>query len=124
MWDDLYRRLQEGRVDLFIATFTCISGDASDLFDAVLHTRDPERHYGSANFMGYSNPELDALVESAATTLRSKERRARLERATRIALEDLPLIPLYSPRALYAVRSDLIWSPRPDQRLYGNEIDY
>ena len=111
-----------GSIDLFLAFYACISGNASDLFDAVLHSPDPERRYGSSNFMGYSNPDLDILVESASATLRPKERRARLEEATLIALEDLPLIPLFSPQALYAVRSDLSWAPRPDRLLLGIEI--
>jgi len=35
----------------------------------------------------------------------------------RILHEDCPVIPLYNTADVYAVRKDLIWKPRPDEKI-------
>jgi oligopeptide transport system substrate-binding protein len=47
------------------------------------------------NDSGYSNPEYDKLVKTAALTVNPTERIRLLEEAERILLADLPVIPLY-----------------------------
>jgi len=119
---ELYSRLAAGQVSFFLAGYACDSGDASDLFDAVLHSKDPGRGYGDANFMGYSNPDLDQLIEMAGSTMDMGRRRDMLEQAARLALADLPLIPLWHNRALYGVRKGVRWEPRFDRKVLAAEL--
>jgi peptide/nickel transport system substrate-binding protein len=91
------------------------SGDASDIFDALLHT--PEDGYGKSNYSGYSNPEMDRLIELSDRTLDPAARHESLTKAQEILRHDLPLVPLALRYDLYAVRRDLVWTPRPDRRI-------
>ncbi len=55
--------------------------------------------FGSAsgdNYTGYSNPELDALLELARTQA-GNERVETLQRANQVLVEDVAVIPLYHP---------------------------
>ena len=101
----------------YYGSWQCASGDASDLFDNKIHTRDSARGYGDSNSNGYSNPALDKLIESSGATLNMNERRRILESAMRLLAADLPLIPLAVPYNLYGVRTDLAWAPRLDSRI-------
>jgi peptide/nickel transport system substrate-binding protein len=121
-WSDLYPRLLRGQVAFYYGSWQCSSGDASDLFDNKVHTRDPARGYGDSNSNGYSNPALDALIETSGATLDMNERRRILERAMRLLAADLPLIPLAVPYALFGVRTGLAWAPRLDSRILAADM--
>ncbi len=121
-WKEMYGRLAEGRVGFFLAGYACDSGDASDLYDATMHTRDTGKGYGESNFMGYSNPALDRLIEEANQTMDMLMRRDLLEQATKIAAADLPLIPLWSNRTVYGLRAGINWQPRLDRKILGFEF--
>jgi oligopeptide transport system substrate-binding protein len=62
--------------------------DASNFLD-VLRTHSPN------NDMGYGNPEVDAELDKAAVTNDVALRRAHLQTAEQIMLNDYPIIPLY-----------------------------
>jgi peptide/nickel transport system substrate-binding protein len=72
--------------------------------------------------MGYSNPALDTLIEGLGRTSDLDSRRAMLYRCMRLALEDLPLIPLYEGSLLWGVREGVRWEPRADGRVLAAEI--
>jgi len=57
------------------------------------------------NFVSYSNPELDEVLEKAATSY--KERKELLYRAQEIINEDLPYLFLYSPNKVLAINQKL-----------------
>jgi peptide/nickel transport system substrate-binding protein len=111
-WSELYPRLARGEVEAYLGAWQCSSGDASDLFDNRLHSRDPARGYGDANASGYANVRLDELTEESATTFAMGERRRILEQAMKVAMDDLPLIPLVVPYDSWAVRESIQWRPR------------
>ena len=91
------------------------TGDASDLFDALLHS--PENGYGKGNQFGYSNADMDRMIELSDRTLDPAARHDSLSKAQEILRRDLPLVPLVLRYDLYAVRRDLVWTPRPDRRV-------
>jgi peptide/nickel transport system substrate-binding protein len=121
-WSELYPRLLRGQVAFYYGFWECSSGDASDLFDNKVHTRDPARGYGDSNSNGYSNPALDELIESSGSTLNMNERRRILESAMRVLDADLPLIPLAIPFDLFGVRTALAWAPRFDFRIHAADM--
>jgi len=60
------------------------------------------------NYCGYSNPEFDDLIKRAKIEGRgSAEGRALFFEAFDIVLEDIPIVSLYSPRAIEAYRSNV-----------------
>jgi peptide/nickel transport system substrate-binding protein len=118
-WSELYPRLLQRKVNFYYGTWLCSSGDASDLFDNKIHTRDPVHGYGDSNSNDYSNPELDKLIESSGATLSMNERRRILESTMRMLDTDLPLIPLAIPYNLVGVRQRIEWAPRIDFRIHA-----
>lgn len=116
-WMEMYPRLAGGEVTLYLGGWSCASGDASDLFDSMVHSRDPLRGYGDSNFNGYASPQLDRLIEASAT-LDMQERRDTLHVAMRRLRDELPVVPLVVPYALYGVAEELLWEPRLDSRIF------
>jgi peptide/nickel transport system substrate-binding protein len=117
-----FQAMNDRRFALTISRFGCPTGDASDLFENLLHTRSPERIVGLANYARYSSPEVDRLVELAAQTLEMSRRKSILFAATARVMEDLPIVPLYIDQDLYAFRPGVRWKPRNDNFLIASEI--
>ena len=113
-WAELFKRLLAGDVGFYLGGWFCLSADASDLFDAMAHTRDPLRGYGASNFNRYSNPELDRMIEESSRNLDLLDRRRSLESCQRLLMSDLNFIPLYSPSVIFGVRKDIEWNLRRD----------
>ncbi|HKB71744.1 MAG TPA: ABC transporter substrate-binding protein [Thermoanaerobaculia bacterium] len=91
------------------------TGDASDFLDALLHS--PENGYGRSNRFGYANPEMDRLIELSDRTLDPAARQESITNAQEILRRDLPFIPLVLRYDLYALRRNLVWTPRPDRKV-------
>ena len=121
-WDEMYRRLQSGEIGAYIGTWICTSGDASDLLDRKLHTPDPGRGWGDANWSRYSNPALDQVIETSQQVTNPLERGALLKKAMALAAADLAFVPLYSQHEIYALRQELEWTPRRDGRVFAFEM--
>nr|WP_252955422.1 ABC transporter substrate-binding protein [Siccirubricoccus soli]MCO6418794.1 ABC transporter substrate-binding protein [Siccirubricoccus soli]MCP2684929.1 ABC transporter substrate-binding protein [Siccirubricoccus soli] len=99
-----------------LASWTSLTGEASNPLSHVLGTYDPVLRRGSANLGRYSNPALDSLVEQAMATEAAPAREAMLRQALRLAAEDVPVIPLVRPLAAWAARRGLRYEPRMDER--------
>ncbi len=88
-------------------------------FDAVLLQSsvqvDPDLtrrfHSGSIrngqNFLNYSNPTVDSLLEQALAATDQEKRRQAYFEAQRILAEELPQIPLFHPKTVYAFKPQL-----------------
>ena len=92
------------------------TGEASVLLNSVLGTVDRARGRGAANRVNYSNPALDVALTAAEREMEDGRREALLQEATRLAVGDTALIPLYIQNAIWAMRADLTYEPRVDER--------
>jgi peptide/nickel transport system substrate-binding protein len=72
---------------------------------------------------GYSNPKVDELVDKAYSTASIKERDKHLQDATRILVQDVPMIPVHYEMDIYAVKDYVQMKPRVDKFLYVYDID-
>ncbi len=117
-----FRAMNERRFSLTLSRYGCPTGDASDLFENLLHSWDPGRNLGQANYTRYSNPDVDRLVGEAARTQEMSRRQVLLVEATARVMEDLPVVPLYIDQDLYAFRTGVEWKPRNDNFLIASEI--
>ena len=113
-WDRLYARLVAGEVDFHYGGMVADSGDASDVFDEMVHSRDPQGGYGASNAIGFTDAAIDHLIERSATTLKPLERRELLQECMRHIVESRAFIPLFVPHELYATRDGIDWTPRLD----------
>lgn len=123
-WSEMYRRLQSGQIGAYLGTWICTSGDASDLLDRKLHTPDPDRGWGDANWSRYSNPALDRLIEESQQMTNPLERGALLKKAMAMTAADLAFVPIYSRFEVYGVRQELDWTPRRDGRVFAFEMSW
>jgi peptide/nickel transport system substrate-binding protein len=91
------------------------TGDAGGILNNTIHSFDRERGYGQWNVGHYANPEIDAMIERAATTL-DPEARARLQaQAVQAAMEDVAVVPLFHSSVINASRRGLAY------RVYADE---
>jgi peptide/nickel transport system substrate-binding protein len=123
-WGEMYQRLLAGEVTAYLGGWSCLSGDASDLFDAVLHSRAATGGYGTNNFSRYANPELDLLIAASSSAWRMAERADLLAQAMELAVSDVALVPIATQHNLYAMRSDLAWQPRLDGAVLVQEMGW
>ncbi len=79
---------------------------------------------GELNSTGWSNPELDRLITESRHVMRVQDRLAMLGRINRIALEELPYIPLTIDTEVYGHVAGLEWEPRIDSRIYLHELEW
>ena len=115
-------RLQSGAVEFYFGTWVCTAGDASDLLDQKIHSRDLERGYGPSNSNGYRHPEIDRLIEESGRRLDMVQRLEILQQALRRLAADRAFLPLYTPYVLYGVSREVTWTPRQDEQIYAHEM--
>ena len=65
----------------------------------------------------YQNARVTELVEQARSTFDDAERARLYAEAQEIIHDELPWLILFQQVDLYGVRSDLDWTPRPDQKI-------
>jgi peptide/nickel transport system substrate-binding protein len=121
-WGELFPRLLAHRVSFYLGAILAPSADASDLFDAMVHSRDAALGYGDSNFADYHNVTLDRLIEESGSTLDMLARRGQLERCMHLLMDDLVFVPLYVPWNAYGVSRDVDWQPRRDGYILAREV--
>jgi len=111
-----YARTDSGDYSLMAAAWAAETLDTGEILNDLLHTKGP------FNIGGYSNAELDKLTDEASVTFDSKKRLALLQKATKVAVEDLAWLPLYTTKSFAAVRSGFNWTPHNFGLIYAYEI--
>jgi peptide/nickel transport system substrate-binding protein len=122
LWKDLFTRLRRGEVGFYLGGVVAQTGEASDVLDSFVHSRDEARGYGNTNHSRYSNPRADALIEEAASSLAMTRRQELLQEATRVVMNDVEFVPIAGLYDVYGVREGVRFSPRIDLKLLGREI--
>ena len=115
---ELVRLVRTGEVPLFLYAWACSTGDASDFLNSSLHTRDEALGLGVDNFTGYSDPEVDRLLNAAESEMSFPRRLELLQQAQRRALTALPVLPLTVRWGYVGVSSRVDVVTRLDKRLW------
>jgi peptide/nickel transport system substrate-binding protein len=102
-----------GKLPFYYAGRT--AADADTFYDQYFHT-------GVTKRIGYSNPEVDKLIEEQQRTAEKKKRVAALQQAGRILMEDAPFVPLYTLAEIYGLARNIIWKGTPDNRIIAAEM--
>lgn len=121
-WARLSERLDRQESPFFSVGWSC-NGDASHILEGLLHSRRPGS-WGASNFGAFENPALDRVVERAREILRPEERLVALHEAMRIALDELPLIPVYNRARTYGVDDRIRFEPRLNGQVLLREISW
>ncbi len=91
------------------------TGEPSTALRGNLTTRIPEKGFGTVNFSGYSNKEVDALVEEGLRTADDEKREDIFKQAMRVGMDDVALITLHMQKNIWALRSGLTYEARADE---------
>jgi peptide/nickel transport system substrate-binding protein len=84
--------------------------DADTFFDQYFHT-------GVTKRTGYSNPEVDKLIEEEQQTGDHKKRIAVLQQAGRILMEEAAFVPLYTLAEIYGLARNIVWKGNPNNEI-------
>lgn len=120
-WSEISAGWMTGRLPFFLAGWGFESADAGGFFADCLLTRQPGRQAGGHN-AGYSSPELDRLVTELQRTFGASDRAKLYEQLARVTRAEMPLVPLYHRRDVFASRPGLRWQPRVDGQLRASEM--
>ena len=91
------------------------SGEASSPLKSLIATHTPDKGWGSSNRGRYSNPEFDALLTTALSTVDDAKRQDLLAEATEMAIEDVAIIPTHYQVSTWGTRKGLKYVARTDE---------
>lgn len=78
--------------------------DAYQFLSIIAHTRDAASGKGGFNIGGYSNPDLDALIDKIGTTTDLEARRGLLHEALALMKADHGFLPIHQLQILWGLR--------------------
>jgi oligopeptide transport system substrate-binding protein len=81
--------LDSGRLQMFDIGWIIDYPDPEDIIDLLFYSKSRQ------NNTGYSNPDVDALIESARKELDSTKRLQEYQQAEKLIIQDAPWIPLF-----------------------------
>ncbi|WP_426957226.1 ABC transporter substrate-binding protein [Muricoccus radiodurans] len=91
-------------------------------FQTWLASTNADRGQGTSNYGGWSNPEFDAVATRAFATMDDAARAELLRQASRIALDQMPVIPVHFEGASWAMRRGLRYAGRVDESTRAGEV--
>lgn len=109
VWQNAERRRER---DMYLTSWGNAALDPSDIMMPTLRTG------GRGNTAGFSNAEVDQLLDAAETELDQDKRAAMYRRAQAIVTDQAPWIFLWLPQDLYGISKRIAgWQPQADSRI-------
>lgn len=117
--DKFYTKIDARDTSVYRTSYASDSKDAEEVLELLVHT--PSESFGTYN-LGYSNPEVDKLIESTSKSMDQKIRQKELQDAMKIAMDDIAVIPLFEEFDLFGYANDIYWPSRADGSLKVDEM--
>ena len=118
-----YIRVPSDKSSFIMSGWDTPSGDAGNMYSVLMYSRGVKAGYGQANRGAYSNPEFDAFIDKADSTADMAKRDEFLKEATKIAVRDIPMIPIHYEQDIYAAKKNVKVVPRMDKFIWAYEMD-
>ncbi len=100
------------------------TGEASSNLSELIATSDPGKGRGAVFLPDhYSNPKVDTIIEQALATIDVEKRETLYREAQRLAMPDMPIIPLHHQVNIWAVRKGLTFRARMQERTFAWDVD-
>jgi peptide/nickel transport system substrate-binding protein len=106
----------------WLAGWISDTGEMSAQIKPLAATPNKDKGWGTTNPGGYSNSQVDALLEKALGTIDDEQRAAILAEASRVAMADYGVLPLHFEMTTWAMRKDLAYTPRVDQTTQATAV--
>jgi peptide/nickel transport system substrate-binding protein len=91
------------------------TGEASSPLRSLLATFDRDKGLGAVNWGRYSNPKVDYVIEQALRQVNDDNRSQMLQQATRMAMDDLGIMPIHFQYTIWGTRKGVQYVPRTDE---------
>jgi peptide/nickel transport system substrate-binding protein len=113
-----------GELSNIMAGWGTLTGEANYYYSANAHTNNPQLRLGAFNWTGYSNPDLDRLIQAANVELDDKKREELLQRIGAIYTADRIAIPIAAVGSAWAMRRDRVSLRvgRSDEETYAWDV--
>jgi len=121
-WATFVGRAGRQELSAMLVGWGTSSGEASSPLRSLLATFNAQRGFGGSNRGRYSNPAMDAAMDEALRTLDDEKREALLREATRIAMEDVGIIPVHIQKNVWAMRRGLRHEARADELTRAQDV--
>ncbi|MCG7494309.1 ABC transporter substrate-binding protein [Thalassobius sp. Cn5-15] len=95
---------------------------AAQMISFAFASRDKSLGLGASNYSNYQNDAFDAAMQAWAVETDDAKANAHLGDAMRVAVADLPGIPLYYQHSIWAHRADLVVDGRQDERTSATTV--
>ncbi|WP_319519065.1 ABC transporter substrate-binding protein [uncultured Martelella sp.] len=106
----------EQRPQLNFGRWSCACQDVDGVEFPLLHS--------SSNWSRVNDPELDALLEDARTTVDSDQRLGDYAKVAEIVKDNTYILPLYQATALYGAAGALEWQPTANESMFINRMSW
>jgi len=97
-------------------------GGAASFLRQYVTTGNKDLGIGGSNYGDWSDPEFDAVVIEAISTIDEAKRKELLQQASQMAVEKMGFIPLHFESSIWAFRKGLDYPGRKDQYTLAYEI--
>ena len=91
------------------------TGEASSPLRSLLATFNRDKGLGAVNWGRYSNVKVDYLIEQALQQVDDENRRTMLQNATKLAMDDLGIMPVHFQFTIWATKKGVTYVPRTDE---------
>jgi len=121
-WSAYIGRMTRGDFSIGLLSVGTSTGEASNPLRSVFATANPDKGLGASNYGGYSNPEMDAVVDKAMGTTDDAAREELLRQATRLVMDDVAVVPLHIQKSFWASKPDIVLQARRDESTRAMEV--
>jgi peptide/nickel transport system substrate-binding protein len=121
-WTSFISRANKQDFSAYLLGWASSSGEASNPLRSLVATYNPAKGRGAVNRGRYSNPALDALIDKAMVTGDDEAREKILQDATRMAMQDVALIPLHIQKNIWGMKAGLTYVARADETSRAQDV--
>ncbi|MCT4556151.1 MAG: ABC transporter substrate-binding protein [Pelagimonas sp.] len=114
-WSVFAGKRKERELGLFLYGWGHTQGPAQ-MISFAFASRDKDLGLGSSNYSNYTSAEFDKAIRAWAVETDQAKADMHVADAMKVAMDDLPGIPLYYQHSIWAHRSDLTVDGRQDER--------
>jgi len=113
-----------GELSNIMAGWGTLTGEANYYYSANAHTNNPTLRLGAFNWMGYSNPEMDRLIQAANVELDDRKREETLQQIGALFNRERVALPLAAVSSAWAMRRDraTLRIGRTDEETYAMDV--
>ncbi|MEJ0019771.1 MAG: ABC transporter substrate-binding protein [Acetobacteraceae bacterium] len=116
-WASYAGRANKQEFSAFLFGWGTSTAEASDALIAQNATYDPAKGWGASNRGRYSSTELDSLIGEALRTADDGAREKILQKAQKVAFDDVAIIPLHIQKNIWATRAGITYVPTVGESL-------